>query len=586
MIKIFKINDWMNVVTGLLAITIAYSFSSTFYFIFFALFFIYIIKQKQRITIPSLRKASSYWFLFLFVFAEVFSLFYSKNIGFGMTQFEKRIPFILLLILGLLFSNEKPVNFKIGIRYYSIGVVFLMLLAISINVYEFYFGNLQAIILYNGAGYIDIFRSIGHRTYVGFIVVMAIPIWYKQVETGKTFRAQFRFFALIILAMLFVLLSGARGVLISLIVIISYLISRTLLLKFGPKFFVFGIILIGSLAVVGITQSQRFELVVEAIMDGNLSASKEPRVVTWESAFEVAMKKPFFGHGMGDAKDLLLQVYEEKNFALGEKGKFNSHNQYLESFMNAGVLALFGLLGFLVSLLFIKGEKRVYAITFSIVCGINLLFESMWVRNMGVFPAAFWLLLLLSSDNKQLKLNCSWEKPFISWALIVMLILITGLFWSSVQLKFQPNNPKSYMQIPFNNKMEMIEGVSKINTAKIPLKSLEFIGSNNTKFFNFPFYNTNDNIKKNVSASVWVKVSKNSNLDRVWLYIYNKRDHSYFTDYSLEKSGAWQHLVIDEKSLSKSFEIGLRIDRFDTNFGDFKEGNEFIQIAVPEYAIQ
>lgn len=142
------------------------------------------------------------------------------------------------------------------------------------------------------------------------------------------------------------------------------------------------------------------------------------------------------------------------------------------------------------------------------------------------------------------------------------------------------------MQIPFNNKMEMIEGVSKINTAKIPLKSLEFIGSNNTKFFNFPFYNTNDNIKKNVSASVWVKVSKNSNLDRVWLYIYNKRDHSYFTDYSLEKSGAWQHLVIDEKSLSKSFEIGLRIDRFDTNFGDFKEGNEFIQIAVPEYAIQ
>jgi O-antigen ligase len=71
------------------------------------------------------------------------------------------------------------------------------------------------------------------------------------------------------------------------------------------------------------------------------------RLVMWESAKELILLKPVTGYGIKSSKDKLMEKYKEKNFELGVQEGYNSHNQFLETTLMGGVIALALLLAML-----------------------------------------------------------------------------------------------------------------------------------------------------------------------------------------------------------------------------------------------
>src|SRR5690606_2483356 len=65
------------------------------------------------------------------------------------------------------------------------------------------------------------------------------------------------------------------------------------------------------------------------------------RIRKWKNAINTIKDSPFFGHGIGDQKRVLLNQYKKDKFYIGYYEKFNAHNQYLDTSIAIG---LFGLL--------------------------------------------------------------------------------------------------------------------------------------------------------------------------------------------------------------------------------------------------
>ena len=104
----------------------------------------------------------------------------------------------------------------------------------------------------------------------------------------------------------------------------------------------------------------------------------------------------FFGYGIGDAKEELLNCYNEIDSDL-EALRFNTHNQYISIVLISGFL---GLLLFVMFLLFnivrSLNFKNYTAVVFIIFFTIVMFSENILERHDGVVPFAFILYLLLS----------------------------------------------------------------------------------------------------------------------------------------------------------------------------------------------
>lgn len=99
------------------------------------------------------------------------------------------------------------------------------------------------------------------------------------------------------------------------------------------------------------------------------------------------VKSPVIGYGAGDYHERQVAQYAEDEFSRGEKAKFNAHNQYMESLLAAGIPGLLALLFFL-TMPFgaaVWQRKKLFTIALlTVIVMFNLLFESMFERQMGL----------------------------------------------------------------------------------------------------------------------------------------------------------------------------------------------------------
>jgi O-antigen ligase len=68
------------------------------------------------------------------------------------------------------------------------------------------------------------------------------------------------------------------------------------------------------------------------------------RLAIWKCAWDAVKETPIYGNGTGDAGAKLADAYKRNNFQLGMMFPFNSHNQYIETYLLQGVIGLFILL--------------------------------------------------------------------------------------------------------------------------------------------------------------------------------------------------------------------------------------------------
>jgi O-antigen ligase len=106
-----------------------------------------------------------------------------------------------------------------------------------------------------------------------------------------------------------------------------------------------------------------------------------------------------FGVGIGDAEEAISSAYEESGFVVGSRNDFNAHNQYLQTWLSAGLPGLLALLFVLAALTWhaIRNRDVVLAMV-AWYFFLSMLTESMLVRNWAgsLFATVLFVIALAS----------------------------------------------------------------------------------------------------------------------------------------------------------------------------------------------
>ncbi len=150
--------------------------------------------------------------------------------------------------------------------------------------------------------------------------------------------------------------------------------------------------------------TDRIAETVEKVAESTKDEKKSPdaRIGINKSALTLAMERPWFGYGVGNYKTVLVGQFEEINYKTGVKERQNAHNQYTETILAVGIIGLIPMLVFLLFPLYQAWKKRKYLLPVllftSIVC-LNLLFESMLERQMGLQFIGYFMSVMVLLEN-------------------------------------------------------------------------------------------------------------------------------------------------------------------------------------------
>jgi O-antigen ligase len=128
------------------------------------------------------------------------------------------------------------------------------------------------------------------------------------------------------------------------------------------------------------------------------------RLLMWNASLEVIKENPILGTGTGDYDDELTKMSKSiGNSGVAEK-RYNSHNQFLNTFVQLGIIGLFILCGiFCFSFVStIKTNNWLAFFTFSIFF-VNFLFESFLETQAGIVLFCVFAVVLNSNNLRNNK---------------------------------------------------------------------------------------------------------------------------------------------------------------------------------------
>jgi O-antigen ligase len=128
------------------------------------------------------------------------------------------------------------------------------------------------------------------------------------------------------------------------------------------------------------------------------------RLLMWNSSWEVIKKNPIFGTGTGDYDDELTRMSKSLgNTGVAEK-RYNSHNQFLNTFVQLGIIGFLILLGnFIFSLFHASIESNWLAFFIFSTFFVNFLFESFLETQAGIVLFCVFVVVLNSNNLNNIK---------------------------------------------------------------------------------------------------------------------------------------------------------------------------------------
>ena len=180
-------------------------------------------------------------------------------------------------------------------------------------------------------------------------------------------------------------------------VIVPVLIMFTLLFlrSQNKKHLMFYIVLFALLITVSfsipIIRERYVEMFSAFFGNSDSLGSTSYRLKIYECGINLITEKPWFGYGIGDTKQALLQCYNENQEIF--KGRyFNSHNQFISIWLASGVTGVLSLLSMLVYNLKILFHNKLIIESFIVVLFvITLFFENILERQSGVMLFSFFI---------------------------------------------------------------------------------------------------------------------------------------------------------------------------------------------------
>lgn len=380
--------------------------------------FTWIISIKSIKQFRKLFKNKPLYLLIAFYLIHAISLLYSNHIKEGWFDLQVKLSLLIFpIIIGtnsLLFvkrSNSFLFSFIIG----NVAAIIICL----------FFGIFLTESSKNNIFYANI--SLFHNpTYFAMYIVFCIAILLTKVFINSEVKKRYFILIIILIIFLFLLSSKAGFLSFSLsIVLISFYyffstkktINALLFLLF---IFIFGFLVLNSnyrvkiftynfvndlkeikinpkSNEVNINTYSNFKIKLEKLAKKN----NDIRVALWFSALQTINDNLLFGVGVGDQKEELLNNSVLRNNKNAKSHNYNSHNQFLDTFVVVGIIGGLLLL-YVFTLLFIHGikNKDILVILFTIITASHFFTESMLCTIAGiVFFTFFYCFLSIKTKS-------------------------------------------------------------------------------------------------------------------------------------------------------------------------------------------
>ena len=230
-----------------------------------------------------------------------------------------------------------------------------------------------------------------HRSYLGLMLGAALisSPFIKPIQKRK----QFLFFvAISVIAVVQVLLQS-RMILIALAMSLLIYAIITIIKNRSKKW---GAYLGGGMVILALvaylfadSPYNRFNnmKMEEYDMSGEKSSftGSTIRFAIWENALEIIKDHPVWGVGYGEINEVRVQAYQKSGFNVGEEREFNSHNQFLETQVIAGIPGSIMLMGMFVVLFLISWQRKdAHLFTIVLFMLLSMLTEAMFERQWAV----------------------------------------------------------------------------------------------------------------------------------------------------------------------------------------------------------
>ena len=124
----------------------------------------------------------------------------------------------------------------------------------------------------------------------------------------------------------------------------------------------------------------------------------DSRIIVWQESIKLIEQNPFLGNGIGNSTEALSEAFKQINYERGIAKGYNAQNQFLESFLEMGVIGFLLLLAFMGYSYWMAWMQRnkLYFAYLSVIM-IYMVTESLWQTQMGMVSFAFFNALFLAS---------------------------------------------------------------------------------------------------------------------------------------------------------------------------------------------
>ncbi len=351
----------------------------------------------------------------------IIGMLYTTDLNFGLKVLETKLSLLLLPLVYSAYIITTKEKLQEYLKYFVYGCATYAIICLSYACYAFYkpvYTDLYGVMYDLGSNYFyySYLSLFFHPSYSAMFCVLSLLIIVVGLKK-KLITMNWKIVLLIGLFFIFIFLLSSKAGWISLFLLFVYIFTLLIKLKKVAQilYITFPVLIVFLVLNVYFTPnfSQRLpqiDKIVEAITGKSQndeatttgSDTNTARVFIWKASYELFLEHFLVGNGTGDAKEILLEKYKEKQMTTELKYELNSHNQFLTTSIYIGIGGLVVLLFMLLYPLMLSIKQKNYILTgFIVLLIINLMFESMFEKQAGLVFYAFFNTLLCSSFSNE-----------------------------------------------------------------------------------------------------------------------------------------------------------------------------------------
>jgi O-antigen ligase len=341
-----------------------------------------------------------FWFIAFYLY-HLIGMSYSENLAFGWNDLGIKLSFLVVPLI-IAFSDIRLTKDK-TVDMIILGLFISALIAISKAAFKSIY-NLED---NHWAYFTESYLAFSmHRSYYATYMAFGVLLSAERFFTFKTLKY---LGAALLFAFITLLTFSKAGILIMVILMIPLLfvfIYRNWgkwIATIGSAIMVFAVI--GAIWFTP-TLHLRFQKMVEGVTStstiNNTSVeSNESRLIMWSTSLRLINENVLFGVGTGDVSDAL----DMKNVELGNIGvakrSLNSHNQYLNTWVQLGLVGFILLFAIMITAMMTALSTRFMPFVYLImVIALTMSFESFLETQAGIIPVTLLATLFVIKASK------------------------------------------------------------------------------------------------------------------------------------------------------------------------------------------